>query len=349
MAFYNGVECPVCHEKFVDGDDVVTCPVCGTPHHRACYEHNGNCANSKLHAEGFEFDIGKHRAESAPAVQAAPPQTDGRTVCPECHTEYDDKLALCPNCGKTNDNRAPVNPLAFPFQPFIQEDFEKTGEDIFGESEDDIASVVRVKIPRYLNVFRRQFQKKRKTGWNWAAFIFGPYWFFYRRINKTGVLFMGIQLIISVLMSALFNTQLTNFLDLYYNRSAELLEAIEKSSGDFMSVISQFPAFSQVFPVLAIMFVAGLVLRVVFAMSADNSYRVKVLSVIKKTKDDLKNGAILTSTTVTSETLGNIKLGQKEMYKIYLSKLGGVSLFAPMTGYFGYYMVQMFISYIIGG
>ena len=34
MSIYNNCVCPVCKKQFEDGDDIVVCPECGTPHHR---------------------------------------------------------------------------------------------------------------------------------------------------------------------------------------------------------------------------------------------------------------------------------------------------------------------------
>ena len=49
MSLYDNQKCPVCGELFKEGDDVVTCPICGTPHHRSCYKKLGTCANESLH------------------------------------------------------------------------------------------------------------------------------------------------------------------------------------------------------------------------------------------------------------------------------------------------------------
>ena len=38
MNEYLGCECSVCRKPFAAGDDIVVCPECGTPYHRACYE-----------------------------------------------------------------------------------------------------------------------------------------------------------------------------------------------------------------------------------------------------------------------------------------------------------------------
>lgn len=55
MADYTGCKCPVCQQPFSDGDDVVVCPECGAPYHRACYQKNAGCLFADRHAPGFEW------------------------------------------------------------------------------------------------------------------------------------------------------------------------------------------------------------------------------------------------------------------------------------------------------
>lgn len=52
---YKKYVCPVCNNKFNEDDDIVVCPDCGTPHHRACYLNNGKCFNDEKH--GLEEDF----------------------------------------------------------------------------------------------------------------------------------------------------------------------------------------------------------------------------------------------------------------------------------------------------
>ena len=40
---YSQEKCPVCENEFTNDDDIVVCPLCGTPHHRECYKKNGEC------------------------------------------------------------------------------------------------------------------------------------------------------------------------------------------------------------------------------------------------------------------------------------------------------------------
>ncbi len=56
MKFIN-YKCPVCNNQFTEDDDVVVCPECGTPHHRECYIHNGNCANADKHGTNEPIEV----------------------------------------------------------------------------------------------------------------------------------------------------------------------------------------------------------------------------------------------------------------------------------------------------
>jgi len=50
---FNGQKCPACGRSFDQDDDIVVCPVCGTPQHRSCWDERGECVNAARHAEGY--------------------------------------------------------------------------------------------------------------------------------------------------------------------------------------------------------------------------------------------------------------------------------------------------------
>ncbi len=56
MSRFTDKLCPVCRVRFTDNSDIVVCPECGTPHHRACYAKTGSCAVGGYHAEGFVWN-----------------------------------------------------------------------------------------------------------------------------------------------------------------------------------------------------------------------------------------------------------------------------------------------------
>lgn len=49
MKIHIGEKCIVCGKTFTETDDVVVCPECGTPYHRACWQEHNACINQKLH------------------------------------------------------------------------------------------------------------------------------------------------------------------------------------------------------------------------------------------------------------------------------------------------------------
>ncbi len=65
MPSYISELCQVCDKQFVDGDDIVVCPECGTPHHRECYAKNGACVNESLHSEGYVWTRSVNDVQSA--------------------------------------------------------------------------------------------------------------------------------------------------------------------------------------------------------------------------------------------------------------------------------------------
>ena len=76
MQEYVGQPCIVCGRPFDEQDDIVTCPECGTPYHRACWKQNGKCINEALHASGqswikqYQEQEKEKRAEERRAEEA---------------------------------------------------------------------------------------------------------------------------------------------------------------------------------------------------------------------------------------------------------------------------------------
>ena len=61
-------ECVFCHKPLTEQDDVVVCPECGAPYHRACYEQAGRCVFTEKHGAGFAY----HAPGEAPGAQQGP-------------------------------------------------------------------------------------------------------------------------------------------------------------------------------------------------------------------------------------------------------------------------------------
>ena len=166
-------KCPVCNKEFQSNDDIVVCPECGTPHHRECYKENIKCANHEKHNEDFRWE-----------PTFIPFEEAEKTAEEEVQIPFSQSLNL--------EDLPPDIPVS-QFRDTLFSTFPKELED--GVKTEDVAVFVRHESPKYI----RQFQKIKdgRLTWNWAAFFFAPYWFFYRKLYKLGVVFLTIFILLS--------------------------------------------------------------------------------------------------------------------------------------------------------
>ena len=117
MFFYKNCRCPVCSGVFSDDDDIVACPVCGTPHHRDCWQKEGHCHYTDKHAEGFvwkreetvtppppiedEWDEEDDEDFDEDVVRDTPPQDEDRPPrrCRRCGFANPPYADFCSRCG----------------------------------------------------------------------------------------------------------------------------------------------------------------------------------------------------------------------------------------------------------
>ena len=234
---YKGYECPVCHEQFQDGEDIVVCPECGTPHHRACYEENGACANAQRHQEHYSW--AKDASEKEQAAQ------DGEGLpCPQCGYRNKKDALFCSHCGtpmtsvgayqQQQPQQGPAGPFggAVPgaqviFDPMAGVNPDEEFADNVKAS--DLAAVVKVNTPYYLTVFNRirQFGSSR---FNFAAFLFSGGWMLYRKQYLAGAIFTVIVFATTVLSNV------------YYLDFVNMSQSLSQSLGDSASAYSVMQA-----------------------------------------------------------------------------------------------------------
>jgi len=78
-----GDPCFACHNPLQENDDIIVCPDCGTPYHRACWKEHGVCLNIPLH-------------ESSGAYQSPDKKEVADRTLPR----------ICMNCGTENTQAA---------------------------------------------------------------------------------------------------------------------------------------------------------------------------------------------------------------------------------------------------
>lgn len=193
MFFYEGQACPVCGQHFAQTDDIVTCPRCGAPHHRACWMKEGHCHFEADH--GTEREWGHEPTPPAPDVKEEPSVT---RRCPNCGFENPEYAEFCSRCGREIDPVPP--PQSEPYTPPFGGGFSNARQMPFSDpygGVDRNASIDGVPVETlvgligpnssyYLPRFLKMDRENTKMSWNWAAFLIPYNWMLYRKQWLTG-------------------------------------------------------------------------------------------------------------------------------------------------------------------
>ena len=183
MGIHTGEKCFVCGQVFTDNDDVVVCPDCGTPYHRACWQKNGACVNLPLHESGKSWQPEKKAEEEAQMIR----------ICPDCGTSCPKDATHCPHCGKPflrPEEESDTPPATFREQ--LRETAQRMGaqdatcgldpaEDLDGERLEDVANFVAQNNLYYLPKFLR-FSKGHRISLNFPCLLFPQYYLAYRKM-----------------------------------------------------------------------------------------------------------------------------------------------------------------------
>ena len=188
--------CPVCRNRFTDNDDIVVCPECGTPHHRACYKEIGTCGVERYHAEGFVWN-GRLPDQAEPS-----PEREQPVQQPEQTDSADPHHAELPNYGAAQ-GESPLQEVEElkDFNPYFEmyrkirelTDDEKRGED--GVSSKELCHFAGRSVVHYsqaFSAFRVGLPKNGriqpvKAFLNCCSGVFAPIHQFYRRMDVLGI------------------------------------------------------------------------------------------------------------------------------------------------------------------
>ncbi len=198
MSYYEGLSCPVCAKAFTPNEDIVVCPQCGLPHHRACWKSIGQCYENSKH--GTDQQWSRHAAPQQNTSASA--QTN---VCPQCQMQNTEYAEFCSRCGTplaaqdwhSASYQAPPSTWDYASYHTTHSDNNYSSETIDGIKEDELAAVVGNNVQYYMPRFRRMAHGG-SGGWNWAAFLFSPYWLFYRKQYLLGSIYLVVFLLTNI-------------------------------------------------------------------------------------------------------------------------------------------------------
>ncbi len=204
MYNFTGCPCSVCGKPLAAADDIVVCPDCGAPYHRACYEKAGACVNAAKHGAGFVW---------------TPPAAAGEECrCPNCGAPNPADAVRCGHCGFVHraDAAAPPPRAAaapsrgqaaggFNYTRLYQEaqgGYRQTAADadetLDGIPGADWAAYLGPSSAAYIREFSQMKKYGRKTSISFSALLFGPFYFFYRKAWKPAFGFLALDILLDV-------------------------------------------------------------------------------------------------------------------------------------------------------
>lgn len=277
---YLNQKCPICKNEFTGNDNIVVCPLCGTPHHKECYKKNGECGNFDLHREGYRWTpdpvaqpVGTPDAENSTDNGSVPPNSNPFPPF------YGNAPYSSENASSTVFFANQANPLSlFP---------EEIAE---GVKTEEAAEFVQASSFKYIQKFF--YEKSDKKTFNWAAFFFAPFWFFYRKLYKVGAIFLAVFFSISLVVNfappiVRLSKAITDYETKYESvdetmSDEETDEFLEQMSADLKTVFSNNKLGSALLVILSL-FEFWLKLHIGF--NANNWYYEFTVNEIRRGKD----------------------------------------------------------------
>lgn len=290
MSGYIGTRCIICSEKFTSEDDVVVCPECGTPYHRACYEKEGKCVNTVLHKNGGSwkpsYDTGCDGSENQAVTcrfcgNTNPPLT---LFCRRCgmpvsnirnENDMADQTVRGVNINENADayNRnynggVQMNPFLINFSdPLCGFDPE---EQLDGVKISELGDFVGTNTHYYLPIFKRFKETKRSMSWNFCSALFPELYFSYRKMPLAALAAVIIRNITQLPQYIVLLSQSTGF-----GRLSEIAASVNIKSAAFQGLFMLCSAM-----LYAFMFTAG-----IFGNRLYYNYALKKIKRIKSLAD----------------------------------------------------------------
>ncbi len=176
-----GIQCPVCKEKFTETDDIVFCPDCGTPHHRACWEKVGHCIHAEKHSTGYEWQM----PNTAPAQKPQQETDTGAAAQPNTSEDFDYSQLY------QNSYTPPQGAAHAEEQPGL--DSDAVVENI---PVSDWSNFLGKSNYLYIMLFKQMELLHRRVSISMSAMLFGPLYFAYRKAWKPAILLALAKLVV---------------------------------------------------------------------------------------------------------------------------------------------------------
>lgn len=312
MSIYENKICPVCKKEFENGDDIVVCPECGTPHHRECYDLIGHCVNKGLHQSNYNY------YEDTKPIESKKADNEGEYYSASSEDKGEEKASI-PN----------------PFVATVENEYENNKEKIDDAEISDIAVAVKINQRRFIDKFKKIDETGKKAGWNWSAFIFGSFYLLYRKMYRLGIGFFSVIIALIFGSSTLMYKLAPEFVKMSASLYELLLSGSTPTNEQLEAMTNCADAKNAVmicYAMIGIIFIIHIIIGII----ADNCYKKHIIEIVKTINKQFEDGEIVSAPSL----IGDAQMLQDNIREIYLARRGGVTFIAPA-------LALLFITIII--
>lgn len=261
MKLYHGVPCTHCRKNFNEGDDIVVCPDCGAPYHRTCYQEVGYCELEDKHGPDFSW--------TPPVSEKV--AAGGTVTCPNCNSANPKASSFCQMCGSRLYSPSPNEGELFGGRVRLPGTEDATPRrvdavdqwEINGVSAHELSAFVGSNAYYFLRQFQFLLNTPGKISWNWCAFLFGPFYFFYRKMYLYGAAILSFYL-----FSILYWTQ---------SFAPAIVAAWQQTSPDLLTVFPLETVAGSIVVFLTLCNPPNILMAVVGALFANKLYLRKAI------------------------------------------------------------------------
>ena len=239
MSLYTGLKCKVCDKSFVEEDDIVVCPDCGTPYHRSCYKEKGECINYELHEKKQSYSVNEEKAK----------KIGDKIICEKCGMQNNSLSIFCERCGnpitieKSASGESDVRrDSENPFPNMIKVDYNDKycgfdpDEDFDGATTAELAEFIGDNHKFFLPIFKLMKERKKKGTFNISALLCPPAYFAYRKMTGTAIMSLIIQLVLWLPSIVYFLGSMISKYNVPDNALVAFISTIDINSPIFMMI-----------------------------------------------------------------------------------------------------------------
>ena len=171
--------CDICGKAFSESEEKVYCPVCGTPVHKACWQQTRRCPNEKRHSTGYDWEKVHSAKTTVQDKTVRRSLTQGGNV-----TDGGEMNGSIPGAIEYDKFTDVIldHPMTVPGS-----DEELTCRGVKQSELLYFLGLHNFSTPRFFLKFMDMANDGKVVSLNLSAWIFAPFYHFYRRMTGPGI------------------------------------------------------------------------------------------------------------------------------------------------------------------